>query len=164
MGSAMMPRRRWATRAMGKIQGRGRQNSRAVKRIPGASTTARATGNVGSAVTRIRTAKTIETNPPRTRTCSKLHARQPVGPIPPDIPFPDVASPYVCGESIRSPPARLVRDELGEITLLRFGVPVGSEAWAGQCYRREATGDLFPRVSVRENRIKPRKAVHPTQG
>src|SRR3989441_3854170 len=92
------------------------------------------------------TAKTIETNPPRTRTCSKLHARQPVGPIPPDIPFPDVVSPSICGESIRSPPAPLVRDELCEITLLRFG-SVGPEDLPAQSgHRREApeTSSLWP--------------------
>src|SRR5439155_1652816 len=42
-------------------------------------TTTRTTANEGSEVTRTRTAKTIETTQPRTRTCSKLHARHPDG-------------------------------------------------------------------------------------
>src|SRR3989442_10832495 len=104
------------------------------------------------------TAKTIETNPPRTRTCSKLHARQPVGPIPPDIPFPDVESPSICGESIRSPPAPLVQDERREITLLRFGVPVETQEWEGQCrHRREATetSDSPPSARIGLSRARP---------
>src|SRR3989449_9149043 len=101
-------------------------------------------------VRRIMMAMTIETNPPRMRTCSKLHARQLVDRIPPDIPFPDVASPSVCGESTRSPPARLVRDELGEITLLRFGGPMGSEACAGH-----AVGPRRP--TPRPSGLRPRE-------
>src|SRR5437879_13701142 len=110
------------------------------------------------------TAKTIATNPPRTRTCSKLHARQPVGPIPPDIPFPDVESPSICGESIRSPPAPLVQDERREITLLRFGVRVETQEWEGQYrHRREAT-ETSDSASILEDWSKARKDVYPTPG
>jgi len=57
-----------------------------------------------------------------------------------------------------------VQDELREITLLRFGVPVETQEWEVQCrHRREAT-ETSDSASIRENRFKPRKAVHPTQG
>src|SRR2546426_10855253 len=99
------------------------------------------TSNEGSAVTRITTAKTIATKPPRARTCSKFHARQPVGPIPSDVPLPDVESPYVCGESIRSHPARPwgMRQE-DNSSSIRF--PVGADAYR---HLREGAEGLSPR-------------------